>query len=156
MSTLRIRSVLAFAALALSTAAGCAPALHIATPPGFAEIAEHDGYRYRASNAEGVVLAVRREKNDPAADLSFWSGAVDARLRRAGYNALEARAVEAHGLKGRQIRYAIVREGREHAYWVSVFVTRDAVVTVEAGGDKELFAHQEPAIEQAIASLDLG
>ncbi len=148
-------ALLAMSLAAAGALTGCS-AVHITTPPGFAELDKADGYRYRASNAEGVVLAVRREKNDPSGDLAFWSGAVDAELRRAGYTALEAHEVAAGGIKGKQIRYAIRREGREHAYWVSVFVTKKSVVTVEAGGDKELFVHQEAAILNAISSLDIG
>jgi hypothetical protein len=147
-------ALFALSVAALGTMTGCG--VHIATPPGFAELEKGDGYGYRASNAEGVVLAVRREKNDPSGDLTFWSGAVDAQLRRAGYTAVSGHDVSASGVKGKQIRYVIQREGREHAYWVSVFVTKKKVFTVEAGGDKDLFAHQESAIQSAIASLDLG
>ncbi len=153
-----VRSLARRVAIALAVAAlggGCT-SVHITTPPGFAELDSAAGYRYRASNAEGVVLAVRREKNDPQGDLSFWSGAIDAQLRRAGYSAVEAHDVEASGLKGKQIRYLIVREGRDHAYWINVFVTKKSVVTVEAGGDKDLFAHEEDAIKKAIATLDVG
>ena len=65
----------------------------IETPSGFAQIDDgrkderYTGYTYRATNAEGVVLGVRHERNDPSGDLQFWSGAVDAHLRRAGYRA---------------------------------------------------------------------
>ncbi len=150
---LSLHAVAFAASIAASGALGCTPVL--VTPPGFAELDEGDDYRYRASNAEGVVLAVRREKNAPKSDLAFWSGAVDAGLRRAGYTALEAHDVEASGHKGKQIRYRILRDGREHAYWVNVFVTKKMVVTLEAGGDAELFAREEDAIKRAIASLDV-
>ncbi len=147
------RAAVLVAVAALAGLGGCTPV--IATPPGFAELDSGDGYRYRASNADGVVLAVRREKNDPKGDLAFWSGAIDAQLRRAGYTAVEAHDVEAAGVKGKQIRYLITRSGREHAYWVNVFVTPKKVITLEAGGDKELFAHEEEAIKKAIGSLDV-
>jgi len=142
-------------AAGLLTLSGCTTA-RVGPPHGFAVIEPGEGYRFRAVSPDGVVVAVRREANDPKGDLAFWSGALDAKLRRDGYRALEARDVEAKGMKGKQLRYAIDRGGREHSYWVSVFVTPTAVVTVEAGGDHELFARESEALLRAIATLDLG
>ncbi len=70
--------------LLLSTAAtGCTHQSEIQTPDGFA-VLEDERYDYRASSAEGVVLAVRDNKNDPQGDLDFWSGALHAHLERRG------------------------------------------------------------------------
>jgi hypothetical protein len=154
-SSIPRRGALLLCVASLAGAAGCAR-VGVSTPGGFAELDAGDTFRYRASNSDGVVIAVRREKNDPKGDLAFWSGAVDAQLRRAGYQATEGHDVEARGLKGKQIRYTITRAGREHAYWINVFVTERSVVTVEAGGDKELFAREEDAIKRTIASLEIG
>ena len=48
------------------------------------------------------------------------------------------------------------RSGRQHAYWVTVFVTEDKVVTVEAGGDESFFDSRGKAIGSAIASVEAG
>jgi hypothetical protein len=142
---------------AATTLVGCTGAgFQIATPDGFAELEDQDDYGYRATNAQGVVLAVRREDNAPHGDLSFWSGAVDAHLRRSGYKVVEAVQVETSmGVRGRQLRYAIEREGRTHAFWVTVFVTADEVITIEAGGDKDFFDKVEKPLARAIDSLGL-
>lgn len=135
----------------------CTPGLKVDAPDGFAELEEQERYDYRATNAEGVVLGVRRKKNDPQGDLAFWSGALDAHLRRSGYEAVEAVDVTSRdGIKGKQIRYHRNHQGRQHHYWVTVFVTGDQVVTVEAGGDEAFFGHQEKAIQRAIKGLELG
>lgn len=145
--------VLAFAA---TLALGCGRGFVITTPAGFAELEDQEDYGYRATNAEGVVVAVRREDNRPYGDLSFWSGAVDAHLRRNGYEAKKAIDVKsANGIAGRQIRYQRKHGGREHAFWVSVFVTEDVVVTVEAGGDRAHFDKLEKAVSAAIQSLEI-
>ena len=150
--TLTILSLLATFAFAACTG----PQVQVQTPDGFAELEKQKRYEYRAANAQGVVLAVRREANEPRGDLAFWSGAVDAQLRRAGYTALSANEVEtATGVTGRQIRYKIVRHNREHAFWVSVFVLENAVITVEVGGDHAFFDQLEKPIEAAIQSLRL-
>lgn len=135
-------------------AAGCGPGFTVTTPAGFAELEDQDEYGYRATTAEGVVVAVRREDNVPYGDLSFWSSAVDAHLRRDGYTAKKGLDVQtADGVQGRQIRYGRHRNGREHAFWASVFVTEDDVVVVEVGGDQTYFQKLEGAVNSAIQSL---
>lgn len=136
--------------------AGCGRGFTIVTPAGFAELEDQELYGYRATTAEGVVVAVRKEDNNPYGDLSFWSGAVDAQLRRMGYVATEAVEVKTKdGLEGRQIRYDRQHQGRRNIFWVTVFVTDDAVVTVEAGGDAEYFEKLEKAVSEAISSLEI-
>ena len=136
---------------------GCNRGFGIATPNGFAELDGQDNYGYRATNAEGVVLAVRREDNDPYGDLGFWSGAVDAYLQRKGYKSLKAVDVKsADGVVGKQVRYSIESGGRKKVFWVAVFVTGDAVVTVEAGGDSAFFSPVEKSVSAAIGTLTIG
>lgn len=148
----RLLTTLLFAAT--TSLIGCGTALSVSTPDGFAELEEQETYDYRATNAEGVVLAVRREDNAPYGDLSFWSGALDAHLVRAGYTAVESKAVEASGgLKGTQLRYTLERNGREHVFWLTVFVTADEVITIEAGGDVAFFDGVEKSVAQTIATL---
>jgi hypothetical protein len=140
---------------AASLLGGCTHDFQISTPDGFAPLEDQETYDYRATDAEGVVLGVREKANDPRGDLSFWSGALDAHLRRRGYRAVASKDVESvDGIAGRQIRYAVDRDGRRHAYWVTVFVTDDRVVTVEAGGDEAFFEEKGKAIQKAIASVE--
>lgn len=144
--------ILTLAAVVLG---GCSTT-RLQTPSGFAA-RDDDSYDYRASDGEGVVLAVRREKNDPRGDLDFWSAALDVRLRKAGYAAQDRLDVSsADGHSGRQLRYEVEAEGRTLAFWVTVFVSGRHVVIVEAGGDTELFEPKTEAVEAAIASLHVG
>ena len=157
-STLHRSTSLRFLAVALaglSLLSGCGTSMHIAPPPGFAVLDGGEDHAYRAVSPDGVVLAVRREKNEPHGDLGFWSGAIDAKLRRDGYRAFEGHEVVAKGVRGKQIRYAIERAGREHTYWVTVFVTEKHVLTAEAGGDHELFARESQALARALETLDV-
>jgi hypothetical protein len=133
---------------------GCTHDFAIDTPDGFAPLEDQKAYDYRATDAEGVVLGVREKANEPRGDLGFWSTALDAQMRRRGYTAESAKAVEsADGVTGKQIRYSVEKNGRKHAYWITVFVTEDRVVTVEAGGDQAFFAEKEKPIQRAIASV---
>jgi hypothetical protein len=157
----RTKTLILFVAALGSSSFACTH-LDIDTTDGFAQLDDdprarrRTGYTYRATNAEGVVLAVRRERNAPRGDLRFWSGAVDAHLRRAGYQAASAIELESQdGVSGRQIRYTVDRGGRPHVFWATVFVTPEAVVTVEVGGDAEWFERQVEAVEVAIESVEL-
>jgi hypothetical protein len=142
-----------FAAAAL---AGCTPSFNISTPSGFAELDHEGDFGYRAANAEGVVLAVRAEANDPHGDLDFWKGAVRAHFDRNGYEADKAKAIHsADAIPGELLRYRIERDGRPHVLLVAVFVTSNKVVTVEAGGDEAHVSKVEAQLARAIDSLDL-
>ncbi len=135
---------------------GCGRGFIITTPPGFAELEDQEDFGYRATNAEGVVIAVLREDNRPYGDLDFWSGALDAHLRRQGYFAKKALDVETgKGVPGRQIRYRHKYKGRTHVFWCTVFVTDAKVITVQAGGDQTYFDKVEKAVTSTIESLDL-
>jgi hypothetical protein len=143
-------------ALLLALPVGCA-SFHMTTQPGFAELEGNDDHAYRATSADGVVIAVRSERNRPEGNLDFWSGAIDERLRGNGY-VLDGdpRPVQsADGVGGVQRRYARDANGRTLRFWTTVFVKGSRVFVVEAGGDREVFDRAAPAVERAIASITL-
>lgn len=146
-----------FFAAAISTI-GCTRGPHVATPPDFAELDAPDGQVQKAVNASGVAIAVRDEKNEPRANLAFWSTTIDKRLKSTGYVAEgPAKKVRlANGLEGLALRYTTSFGGRDHAYWLTLFVTDDRVVVVEAAGDAEVFGAAAKDIEASMASIDLG
>lgn len=144
-----------FAALLASTSlvTGCASTARLDTPAGFATLESSDDFAYRASSAKGVVLATRTEKNELKANTEFWTESIDQKLVHAGYIKKAEKTVQARGLEGKQLRYAVDRGGREHCYWVTVFLKGDRVVLVEAAGDAQPFAKAEPEVERAIGTL---
>ena len=141
---------------AASLTTGCATA-KLDTPSGFASHDPGSAYDIRVSDGEGVVLAVRSEKNRPSGDLQYWSSALDVQLRSAGYQAKEVQDVEsADGHAGKQLRYELHDAGRTLDFWLSVFVTDRRVIVVEAGGDQSFFEDKQDQVEAAIASLRVG
>jgi len=145
----------ALLALALSAAA-CGPKVDLATPPGFAVLDKQQEYAYRAASADGVVLAVRAEKNDPAGNLDFWADALSQKLLAGGYSLDgEPREVRTRrGVPGRQVRFGREHQGRPQRLWITVFVTPSHVFVAEAGGDAERFKGKaEAAVQKAIESL---
>lgn len=152
-----VSSVVAvFVVVAAASAVGCHPSVRLQAPDDFAELGAGKGTRYdfRAASAQGVVLAVRTESNDPRANVDFWADAIDVRMRRDGY-AAEAKkdVVSASGLQGKQLRYSREEERRVYRYWLTVFATGEHVYIVEAGGDKESFDPAEKTVERAVLSL---
>jgi hypothetical protein len=152
-----MRPLLFSALFALSlSAVACGPKVDISTPPGFAVLDKQEEYVYRATSAEGVVLAVRGEKNDPAGNLEFWADAVTQKLLTAGY-ALDGEPREVRtrrGFVGRQVRLSRESQRRPQRLWITVFVTQKHVFVVEAGGDAERFKERaEAAVQKAIESV---
>ena len=141
--------------LALSLLAPACASFHVNTPNGFAELDDDERYDYRATNADGVVIAVRVVRNEPRASLEFWGRVVDERLRRQGYvpegNPEPVRS--ANGLAGVMFRYGATVGGREHRYQVAVFVQNKKVFVLEAGGDREVFDPAAPAVARAMRSF---
>lgn len=149
-------SLLSMSVFALAIAA-CHPSAQLQAPDGFAQLEGQKSYDWRAASAQGVVLAVRTEKNEPRANVDFWADAIDLRLRRAGYGA-EARkdVTSANGVAGKQLRFSRVEAQRTYRYWLTVFVTQDRVYVVEAGGDKDSFDPAEKTVERAVLTVRAG
>jgi hypothetical protein len=138
-------------------APGCGPGFAVKTPDGFVELDDQEEYAYRATSAEGVVLGVRAEPNRPKGNLGFWTNAIDLKLRRSGYEAVDAKEIKTKsGATGKQIRYTrMIRMiyDRPLTYWMTVFVTDADVFVVEAGGDARDFEKSKDAITTAIESF---
>ena len=124
-------------ALAAGLSAGCGSSANVQAPGTFVVLEDDYGnYEQRITNAHGVVLGVRDLDNEVEGGLQFWVDAIKNRLRtRGGYALLEEGEVRAaSGQTGHQMRYGRDEGGTSYQYWVSVYVTTDRVVVVEAGG----------------------
>ena len=159
MKTFRLPSLALLGALALSlSTAACTTSTSLQTPPGFAVLEDQKEYAYRATSAEGVVIAVRSEANKPSGNLDFWADAVDRDLRNRGYSLdAEPTAVRsASGVAGRQARYLTDDQGHKYRFVTAVFVTKGRVWVVEAGGEEARVGKKTlDAIQKAIESLSV-
>jgi hypothetical protein len=156
---MRHRALLLAALLAGMSAAACGPGAQLQTPPGFAVLGDQTEYIYRSTSAEGVVLAIRGEKNLPKGNLDFWADALDQKLQSNNYRpdgkATDVRA--ASGQPGRQMRYTREQQGRSSRFWVTVFVTDSKVWLIEVGGDRDHFKGKiEAAVAHAIETMSIG
>lgn len=147
------------AVLAVLSTAGCAASPRLDGLADFARVDQDDTpYVYRVANAKGVVVGIREQANEPRGSLAFWSDVLSHKLTARGYTALgNAKSISTvSGREGSQLRYSISSEGRDHEYWLTIFVAGDNLVLVEASGDREVFASVAKELERAVASLDLG
>ena len=132
---------------------GCGPSFQAATPPGFVVLDEDYGnYDYRATSADGLVLAVREIEHDPKGDLKFWVRAIENEMRgRGGYALIETKPIKnAQGLSGQQLWFGHDEGQSPHLYVVTAFVTDAWIYLLEAGGTKEQVDKQRQQISWAI------
>lgn len=152
-------SLLFVSAICLFTAA-CGSPFKATTPPGFVEVENHgydDRYDYRATTADGLVIAVRAVDNEDGGTLEFWTRAIENQLRQqGGYALIEKVDVKTSGgVAGKQLRFGLDQETTPHLYYVSVFVTEDTVFVHEAGGSKELMTKNMAQVTASIDNLEL-
>lgn len=135
---------------------GCSPL--ISAPPSDFVVLDDDTYDYRATSADGVVIAATKLRHEPRGELSFWVRAVENRMRdRGGYELVAEREVRtSRGLTGRELRFSHESGAVPHTYIVAVFVTKRRLYLVEAGGPQEQVEAARPKIDQAIARLNAG
>ncbi|MBK8994306.1 MAG: serine/threonine protein kinase [Myxococcales bacterium] len=141
--------VLVLAALPLF---GCGHHFETTTPQGFVELEDQEAYEYRATTADGLVIAVREIEHDPKGEMAFWTRAIENRMRqRGGYALLGTRDVKTKsGLDGKQLRFGHDESGKPHLYYVTIFLTEDYIFLLEAGGTKELMEKGSAGLDQAI------
>lgn len=155
---LKVTVALALGAL-LTGLVGCGRPFKAATPDGFIEFEDrYDNsttHEYRASTADGVVLAIRSFENDPEADMALAVRALENRVRLGqGYALIDKKEVTARdGTKGTTLRFGHDEEGGAHLYYVTVFVTEDYVYVLEAGGKKDLVEKADKSIEWSIQNF---
>jgi hypothetical protein len=148
---LRITSF-AFACFLL---AGCGHSFEATTPPGFVELEDQTSYDYRATNADGLVIAVREIDHEPKGEMAFWTKAIENRMRqRGGYALIGTHDVKSkNGLDGKQLRFGHDESGTPHLYYVTIFLTEKHIFLIEAGGTKELMDKNAAAVDAAIATF---
>jgi hypothetical protein len=141
---------------ALATLAGCGRPFEVRTPRGFVEL-ENQGpdYAYRATTADGVVVAVRAIDAPGREDLGFWEQAVTLELRGAsGYALLAKKDIRSEdGTAGRELQFGHDENGKPYSYRVALFTAQSRVFLLEAGGEKEALARVAPQLDWQIATF---
>lgn len=151
--TLRVRLLATLGGL---VSLACGPSFQAATPPGFVAIdQEYTAYDYRATTADGLVIAVREVEHDPMGDLEFWGRAIENEMRgRGGYALLGTKQVRtSQGLAGKQLRFGHDEGSKPHLYTVTLFITDDWIYLLEAGGTQELVEKHRQQLDWAVTNF---
>lgn len=136
--------------------AGCHASFTTSAPKGFIELDEPmSDFDFRATTADGLVIAVREIDHDPEADLNFWARAVENAMRqRGGYAMLGTSDRKiADGLAARQLRFGHDEASKPHLYLVTLVVTSSVIYVLEAGGDQALVEQRARDIDAWIAGF---
>jgi hypothetical protein len=140
-------------------ALACGPSFVAATPPGFVELEDDSDseslYAYRATSADGLVIAVREIEHEPQGELSFWVRAIENQMRsRGGYALLEQKDVKTlAGLAGKQLIFGHDEQNKPNLYYVTVFSNSDYIYLLEAGGKKELVEAHKSQLTWAVENF---
>jgi hypothetical protein len=151
----RARTLLLALALAAS---GCATRPFVpTTPAGFVDLGDKYGTsEYRATTADGVVLAIRAFDNDPRGPIEFWSRTVERRMRElGGYALLSKKEITGRGVLKHGIAFRFGHdEGKEpFLYDLTLFVTSEHVYLLEAGGPKAEMLKQQAQLDAFVANF---
>ncbi len=140
--------------LALTTV-GCGHSFEASTPQGFVELEDQEEYDYRATTADGLVIAVRELEHEPKGTQDFWTRAIENQLRQKGGYALLGKhdVTTKTGLKGKQLRFGHDEGGTPYLYVLTLFVTDDTLYLMESGGTKELVERHREQLEWAIQNF---
>lgn len=142
-------------ALAFAFLTGCGHSFEAATPVGFVELEDQTLHDYRATTADGLVIAVRELDHEPEGSEDFWARAIENQLRdRGGYALIGSQEVQSKsGQKGKQMRFGHDESGTPHVYVVTLFVTKDTLYVMESGGTKELVERHKDQLDWAIQNF---
>jgi hypothetical protein len=153
----RTSGAIAVAALLGVLAAGCGRPFHVKTAPGFIELESKasEGYLYRSTTPDGVVLGVKVIEDEDRGDLAFWVKSVTLQLRDIkGYALLDASDTKsADGTPGRRLRFGSDEGKKPYLYELTLFRTTSRLFLVEAGGPKDQVERARPSLDWMLASL---
>ncbi len=157
--TSKIREILIAAGCVVggSMVAGCGGHdFFVAAPPGFVELEDQEPtFDYRATSADGVVIAVRQIEHKPKGDQAFWVQAIKNRMReKAGYALLRTSEVTTKsGMKGTKLEFGHDENGQSMLYTVTLFVTEKNLFLLEFGGTKEEVTRQSRYLDWVIENF---
>ena len=133
---------------------GCAPALDV--PPGYIQLRNPGYYDLKAASARGCVIALKARPNeDAAADLAFWSQAVEhQKVDLDGFRLAVRESIKSNqGLDGVLFNFELGEGQGQVMYLVGLYVTPQRIFTVEVGGATDALTGDMENMRKAILSV---
>ncbi len=134
------------------------PSWRVTTPPGFVAIPSQNlrtaNAVYKAVAADGAVIVMRIQRQQPEGDLAFWAAALENELRfQRNYELIDQDDVMTQDGPARVLYFRTGYDDEAFRYTLAVFVAQDTVVTIEAAAPLTHYDHHSLAITDTIRSL---
>ena len=145
-------------AVLLLVTSACGRRYEAAAAPGFVKLEQsQEPYAWRAVAPDGVAVAVRVVRLEDRGDLSFWAHAVTLRMRDMdGYALVDTRDVKSRdGTEGKELTFGHDEDGKPFVYRVRLYLGRDRLFVVEAGGAKDQMDRYAASVEWMMATVKL-
>jgi len=114
-------------------------------PEGFA--AYDKAKQLSAISPEGVRYAIRYEKNEPHADLSFWQAAMKKRLLDTGYAFISDSTIKSGNQSGYLLELSAPAGNQDYTWLIALFVHDKQLQIIEATGEEKVFKlHRETIV----------
>ncbi|MDH4319509.1 MAG: hypothetical protein OEV64_14060 [Desulfobulbaceae bacterium] len=121
-------------------------------PEGFAPYA--DSKIVRAVSSDGVMYRIRREKNEPFAELAFWKEALKKRMVDAGYTFMKDEDIDMGKRPGYLLELAAPLGTQDYTYLIALCLQDDQLVIVEAAGEMTSFKTRRQEIIATVQGLE--
>jgi hypothetical protein len=141
--------------LSLIVVSGCETGRNYKTkvPVGFAEYTKEKS-SFKVISSEGVRVRIYSIDNRPYGDMNMWKGAVSHYLKGRGYRVGSQREIVAlNNLRGHYTEYLYRYNGEDYIYALTLFVDRDTIYVIEAGGIDSYYKKRRNAIEKIISDF---
>lgn len=134
----------------------CGPTYHMTPPTEFVQY-QHGHGKFAWTTPDGVRLKAREVKNEPKADLAFWTDALKRHLIAKGYAAKAERCFDTQaGKHGCTLEWLVPRGNEDWVFATTLFVTGDRVTVVEAAGPFARYHAVETQLAAALGTFDPG
>jgi hypothetical protein len=142
----------------------CIEAFSIKTPEGLAEI-EITGFQfsnvlYKAVSPEGMQFKIKKEKNYPEQNLSFWGKALKYQLEKEGYvlitDGLEIRA----GTQDNEqeiivFEWSLPYQNKNYTYLTAIMVYGGTIYIAEAAAPNDIYMIYRENLLDSLKSISL-
>ncbi|HPB81228.1 MAG TPA: hypothetical protein PK200_04225 [Spirochaetota bacterium] len=123
------------------------------TPEGFAKF-EKEQQLIKFVSSDSIRIKARSIKNEPYGDIAMWSDTVKHYLTSNGYHEVSVKEIATpENLQGRYTEYRIRYNAEDYIYAVALFVDRENIFIVEAGGEKKHYDRKRNSVVDAVKSF---
>ncbi len=134
----------------------CGPTYRMDAPDGFVKYTKGHG-NFAWTTADGVRVKARDVKNEPKAELPFWTDATQRHLTARGYTKKAERCFTTlAGANGCTLEWLAPRGNEDWVFAVTIFVTGDRVTLVEAAGPYARYVAVEAKLAKALETFEPG